>query len=950
MRAFLLTILIGCCIQLNGQQQYWQQQVNVTLNVTLNDQEHSLTGFETIEYHNFSPDTLRFIWIHLWPNAYINDRTAFSDQQLQNGKTDFYFSNQEQKGYINRLNFKVNGLVASMIDHPQHQDIVKVVLPNPLPPNATCIIETPFYVKIPYNFSRGGHVGQSYQITQWYPKPAVYDVDGWHEMPYLDQGEFYNNFGNYQVTIKLPANYVVAATGNLVKELIEPTLNDTIQTTNQIKKPSKKPFLFFKLPAQKEELPSATNFKSVTFVQNNVTDFAWFADKELIEQMDSVQLPSGNTIHIKLFTKKLFKKAATNSWQDAMAITKKTILERSALLGDYGYNTISVVEGAMNYAGGMEYPTITVISGGSSVKEVNEIIEHEVGHNWFQAMLATNERQFPWMDEGMNTYYDNRFFKKNAASIDSNQTNKFLQKRLPNDFAALLQLQNALTYKDQPINTSANNFNAINYALVAYYKGADFMLLLQNTLGTTLFDSCMRQYFVKYAYKHPTPDNFKQVLEEVSKKDLSAIFNLLAQKGELLKTTPTKKPVKVQSFFGFKNTHLNNYLFFAPAIGYNKYDATMLGVLLHNYTLPTKKFQFVVAPLYATGSSSFNALSRVSYNVYTKSKRQLFQLSLAFNRFTTGIFTDSNGTKNYLPVNKFVPAIKWNFISANPTSTFHSYVQWKTFFIAEKSVAFARDTILNKDNITYPIINRYINQLQFVVENTRALYPYSAIFQAEQSTGFVRLAFTGKYFFNYANGGGMQVRLFAGKFIYTTPKSILKRFEYDAFLLNMSGAKGFEDYTYSNYFVGRNDFDRFASQQIMERDGFFKVRTDLLGDKIGKTDNWLAAVNFTTDFPKAINPLQILPVKIPLKIFVDIGTYAEAWNKGAPTGKFIYDAGLQVSLCKNLINIYIPILYSKVYTDYFKSTITEKRFLKNISFSIDLQNAQLKKLFPKFAL
>ncbi len=129
----------------------------------------------------------------------------------------------------------------------------------------------------------------------------------------------------------------------------------------------------------------------------------------------------------------------------------------------------------------------------------------------------------------------------------------------------------------------------------------------------------------------------------------------------------------------------------------------------------------------------------------------------------------------------------------------------------------------------------------------------------------------------------------------------------------------------------------------------FKVRTDLLGDKIGKTDDWLAAVNFTTDFPKAINPLQVLPIKIPLKIFVDIGTYAEAWNKVAPTGKFIYDAGLQISLFKNIVQIYVPILYSKVYADYFKSTITEKRFVKNISFSIDVQNISLKKLFPQFA-
>ncbi|MDQ6844909.1 MAG: hypothetical protein M3Z92_11225, partial [Bacteroidota bacterium] len=122
-------------------------------------------------------------------------------------------------------------------------------------------------------------------------------------------------------------------------------------------------------------------------------------------------------------------------------------------------------------------------------------------------------------------------------------------------------------------------------------------------------------------------------------------------------------------------------------------------------------------------------------------------------------------------------------------------------------------------------------------------------------------------------------------------------------------------------------------------------RTDLLANKIGKTDDWLAAANFKTDFPEKLNPLQVLPFKIPLKIFLDAGTYAEAWKKNAPTGKFIYDAGLQISVLRDLVNIYIPIAYSKVYDNYFKSTIPNKRFWKNISFSIDIQNFRFSKLF-----
>jgi hypothetical protein len=204
--------------QPSGNPSYFQQQVNYKIDVTLNDVSNTLDGAIKIEYVNNSPDTLHYIWFHLWPNAYKNDKTDFSDQLLQNGRTDFYFSDNDKRGYINRLEFKVNGITARLEDHPQYFDVAKLILPLPLAPGQTINISTPFHEKIPFNFSRGGHVGQTYQITQWYPKPAVYDNGGWHPIPYLDQGEFYSEFGNYDVQVTLPKNYIVAATGELQNE------------------------------------------------------------------------------------------------------------------------------------------------------------------------------------------------------------------------------------------------------------------------------------------------------------------------------------------------------------------------------------------------------------------------------------------------------------------------------------------------------------------------------------------------------------------------------------------------------------------------------------------------------------------------------------------------------------------------------------------------------------
>src|SRR5690606_11021604 len=140
----------------------------------------------------------------------------------------------------------------------------------------------------------------------------------------------------------------------------------------------------------------------------------------------------------------------------------------------------------------------------------------------------------------------------------------------------------------------------------------------------------------------------------------------------------------------------------------------------------------------------------------------------------------------------------------------------------------------------------------------------------------------------------------------------------------------------------------FASQQMKIRDGGLKVRTDLLADKVGRSDDWLAAINFSTTIPRQLNPLSVLPVKIPLKVFADLGTSADGWDNKNGGERFLYDAGLQLTLLST-VNVYFPILYSKVYRDYFKSTISEKRFLKTISFSINLNGFPIRQQLPQLA-
>ena len=903
--SFFFTVALG---QPAG---YWQQQVDVQIKVLLNDQANSLTGEIKMQYQNNSPDTLRFIWIHLWPNAYKNDRTAFSEQLLQNGRTDFYFSNEIQKGYINRLNFKVDDELVQVEDHPQHQDIVKIILAKPLPPAGKVVIETPFNVKLPSYFSRGGHIDQSYMLTQWYPKPAVYDNAGWHPMPYLDQGEFYSEFGNYEVAITLPSEYKVASTGKLKSS----TEKDNTQT--------------------------------LVYEQENIHDFAWFADKEFEVLHDTLKLAS-KTIDVYAY----YNKANKENWTKSLSYIKSAIITKSKWVGEYPYATVSVVEkaGAPD-AGGMEYPTITLVSNNGNEKMLDYLINHEVGHNWFYGILASNERQHPWMDEGMNSFYDMRYSQLQYGnnSTDPLETNSaFFEKRNPEDWPhTLLQTIIGIS-KDQPIATGSEQFSTYNYGLVAYNKAAEWIQLLERELGKALFDTMMQQYYERFKFKHPHPADFKAVAEEVSGKNLDALFSLLYSKGSIQQ--PVKKDVRLSSFYNLKDTDKHHTISLAPAVGFNFYDKFMIGALVHNYSLPFNKFQFFVAPLYATGSKQLNGLARAGYTWYPGSNGQKATLSLAAARFTGDNFKDSTGKKNSQPFTKLVPSFKFTFANKDARSTLTKFIQWKTFFIQETGLLFTKDASSGLDIISYPKENRTLNQLQFVMTDSRALYPYNFAGQIEQGEGFVRANVTGNYFFNYAKGGGLDVRLFAGKFFYTGDQDFLSQFRTDRYHLNMTGPKGYEDYTYSNYFVGRNEFVGFSNQQIMIRDGAFKVRTDLLSNKIGKTDNWLGALNFTSSIPKNINPLELTPLKIPLKIFADIGTHAEAWETNSGTPKFLYDAGLQISLLNNTINIYVPLFYSKVYRDYFKSTIIEKRFVKNISFSIDMQSTTVKKLFPQIPL
>ena len=246
-----------------------------------------------MDYHNNAPDALDVLYILLQPNAYKSKNSAFAKQSLRNGSTRFYFADQSEMGSLTNLNFEIDGKKVEVEIDKANPDIAKVKLSAPIPSGKSVKITTPFTYKIPFPFSRGGHAGQQYLMTQWYPRPAVYDAKGWHPQPYLDQGEFYQEFGAFDVSITLPENYVVGATGVLQTpseiefltkkaKYTEGVISEKWEVKSDKLKVSNEKLAVKsdKLKVLSDTFPTSSDkLKTIRYKAEKVIDFAWFADK-----------------------------------------------------------------------------------------------------------------------------------------------------------------------------------------------------------------------------------------------------------------------------------------------------------------------------------------------------------------------------------------------------------------------------------------------------------------------------------------------------------------------------------------------------------------------------------------------------------------------------------------------------------------------------------------------
>jgi len=958
MKKIFLTFLIFISINVSAQN-YFQQEVNYVIDVTLDDEKHTLSGTEYIEYVNNSPEDLDFIWFHIWPNAYKNHSTALAKQKIENGDPSLYYAKKEERGYIDGLDFKVDGKRISWGYHPEHTDICKLFLNKPLRAGQSVRISTPFFVKIPDGkFSRLGHVDQAYMITQWYPKPAVYDKNGWHPMPYLDQGEFYSEFGSFDVSITLPSNYTVGATGNLQNQKEIKRLNHLAKTTDTITNFSDD--MSFPL--------SDLQTKTLRYTQKNIHDFAWFADKRYHVLKGEVELPHSKE---KVILWTMFTNNESKLWKNSIEYMHDAVYYYSLWNGDYPYQHCSAVDGTIAAGGGMEYPNITVIGESGNAYYLEEVIMHEVGHNWFYGMLANNERDHPWLDEGLNSFHELRYMRlkypqynmmtnnlprsiKRVLDIE-NYTNKQIT-------GELMYFINAWTAKDQPIELHSAKYTPMNYGGIVYSKTAIVFDYLMSYIGEEMMDKCMHTYFKRWHFKHPQPEDLRNIFEETTGKDLSwffddmikttkqldyAIVDIQKDIKDLLITLENKGsingPVVISGikdgksmasvwYDGFKNKKTVRY--FNGDYDHIRIDINgeMPEVNRNNNIMRTKgvfrKSEQIkpqlIGSLYNPEKTQIFFYPRITYNIYSKHS---FGLSL-YNKFLpkggfsyklTPLYSSSIkkliGEIN-VSFKKYSQSGKLRFVEFSIDAKKNLYDYTKDYIrimprldltLQKKSLRQKIDNYLSVDYVHLEKENEILGFIngRHTYSNARTINPYSLHTTIEKGIDHTKYQMRINIRKDFEKNKTLNIRAYGG-YVSSTDKN---------YNLKMSAWSGADDYMFSEKVFSRENFSNHKipyQQQIIIREGGLK--------------------HFTND---SLNSNQFLISSyIDYNLVKPIRLYTEAGTNGS---NFAYGSGLSLTVNTTGPGFYGGIqFYLPLYTEQgiIKSTNYVDMFRFNIYFNL----------------
>ena len=494
---------------------YWQNKADYIIDVELDTLSDIIMGKEIIKYTNNSPDDLDFLWLHV-------DQNLFKEESRGNAIIPIGGSRNGSKGQKLDGGFKISavqiisgkGRDRSIIDakYEVYDTRMKVVLPKPLKSNGGKLsLKIDFSFLSPdYGSDRMGILrtdnGKIYTIAQWYPRMCVYDdLRGWNILPYTGQGEFYLEYGDFNINITAPSDHIVVCSGELLNPLETYTLDQLdrwaqaeasdetvmIRAPEEINNPSSR-------PAGREMI-------TWRFKMENARDVAWASSSAFILDAAKINLPSGkSSMAISAYP---IESYGNNAWERSTEYTKASVEHYSERWFEYPYTT------AINVAGnvkGMEYPAVSFCYYNSKGAGLWGVTDHEFGHNWFPMIVGSNERLYGWMDEGFNTlinYFSTQEFNNGEYKTRIGENLRYV---------AYMFTKEGL----EPIITAPDNLIEDNMGLQYYKTGMFLLLLRKHVLGPKRFDDAFRSYIHRWAYKHPSPDDFFRTMEDVSGEDL----------------------------------------------------------------------------------------------------------------------------------------------------------------------------------------------------------------------------------------------------------------------------------------------------------------------------------------------------------------------------------------------------------------------------------------------
>lgn len=488
----LLMLLLPACVGLLNAQNntpYWQQNADYTMEVDMDVETYRYSGTQMLVYTNNSPDTLRRVFYHMYFNAF--QPGSEMDMRLQNiqdpdgrmmdgGESRIAVLKPEEAGFLRSGSLSQDGQELSPV---LEGTVLVVPLASPVLPGGSTTFDMRFEGQVPLQIRRAGRnnsEGVALSMSQWYPKIAEYDFEGWHADPYIAR-EFHGVWGNFDLKLTIDKDYVVGGSGYL-------------QNPGEVGHG-------YEAPGTRVKKPRGETL-TWHFKAPRVHDFMWAADPGYLH--DTLKVENGPVLHF--FYKD--KPEILENWKNLQPKTAEAMQFFSRNIGPYPYEQYSVVQGG---DGGMEYAMSTLITGERKFPSLVGVMVHELAHSWFQQVLATDETQHEWMDEGFATF------------ISSLCMDEIMQQDARNPFEDSYSGYYSLVQsgREQPQSTHADRFGLnFAYGISAYSKGAIFLSQLGYVIGQDKLMQTIRRYYDTFKFRHPTPNDFIRTAEKVSGMEL----------------------------------------------------------------------------------------------------------------------------------------------------------------------------------------------------------------------------------------------------------------------------------------------------------------------------------------------------------------------------------------------------------------------------------------------